>query len=380
MKQIITTLLTIVLLASCSAGKQVSVTVSNSLGIDRANELVEVSKNTIWSSLNLKASDRIVVLDDAASQVIYQIAVDLNNPDDSLLIFPATVKANGTSVYTIKKGKPEISQSKVAGRLVPERKDDFNWENDRVAFRMYGPALQATGEISSGIDLWAKRTDKLVADKWYADELAGRKTYHTDGGEGLDFYKVGPTLGAGAAAPYLDNQLWFSRNFNEYAILDKGPLRITFRLDYERFPVNNADSVSSTRIITLDAGSQLNKIRQIHGFKAGSMPVAAGIVMRNSPEEQVSMDDNKSWAAHAEPADSLNGILYQAIAVTAPFTSIEQTNNHLLGIQDVKSTVPFIYYAGGGWSKFGFETFGDWTKYVNEFTEKLQSPLTITIN
>ena len=110
------------------------------------------------------------------------------------------------------------------------------------------------------------------------------------------------------------------------------------------------------------------------------MPVAAGIVMRNSPEEQVSMDENKRWTAHAEPADSLNGILYQAIAVTAPFTSIEQTNNHLLGIQDVKSTVPFIYYAGGGWSKFGFETFGDWTKYVNEFTEKLQSPLTITIN
>ena len=379
MKKIFLAIFAVVLLVSCSTAK-VEVTITNNLGIDRENEIVEISKNTIWSKLNLTSADRIIVLDRASEQVAYQVAFNPENDTDSLLIFPATVQANASSVYTIKKGKPEISQSKVAGRLVPERKDDFNWENDRVAFRMYGPALQATGEISSGIDLWAKRTDKLVADKWYADELAGRKTYHTDGGEGLDFYKVGPTLGAGAAAPYLDNQLWFSRNFNEYAILDKGPLRITFRLDYERFPVNNADSVSSTRIITLDAGSQLNKITQIHDFKAGSMPVAAGIVMRNSPEEQVSMDENKRSTAHAEPADSLNGILYQAIAVTAPFTSIEQTNNHLLGIQDVKSTVPFIYYAGGGWSKFGFETFGDWTKYVNEFTEKLQSPLTITIN
>ena len=379
MKKIFLAIFAVVLLVSCSTAK-VEVTITNNLGIDRENEIVEISKNTIWSKLNLTSADRIIVLDRASEQVAYQVAFNPENDTDSLLIFPATVQANASSVYTIKKGKPEISQSKVAGRLVPERKDDFNWENDRVAFRMYGPALQATGEISSGIDLWAKRTDKLVADKWYADELAGRKTYHTDGGEGLDFYKVGPTLGAGAAAPYLDNQLWFSRNFNEYAILDKGPLRITFRLDYERFPVNNADSVSSVRIISLDAGSQLNKITQIHDFKAGSMPVAAGIVMRNSPEEQVSMDENKRWTAHAEPADSLNGILYQAIAVTAPFTSIEQTNNHLLGIQDVKSTVPFIYYAGGGWSKFGFETFGDWTKYVNEFTEKLQSPLTITIN
>ena len=379
MKKIFLAIFAVVLLVSCSTAK-VEVTITNNLGIDRENEIVEISKNTIWSKLNLTSADRIIVLDRASEQVAYQVAFNPENDTDSLLIFPATVQANASSVYTIKKGKPENSQPKVAGRLVPERKDDFNWENDRVAFRMYGPALQATGEISSGIDLWAKRTDKLVADKWYADELAGRKTYHTDGGEGLDFYKVGPTLGAGAAAPYLDNQLWFSRNFNEYAILDKGPLRITFRLDYERFPVNNADSVSSVRIISLDAGSQLNKITQIHDFKAGSMPVAAGIVMRNSPEEQVSMDENKRWTAHAEPADSLNGILYQAIAVTAPFTSIEQTNNHLLGIQDVKSTVPFIYYAGGGWSKFGFETFGDWTKYVNEFTEKLQSPLTITIN
>ena len=379
MKKIFLAIFAVVLLVSCSTAK-VEVTITNNLGIDRENEIVEISKNTIWSKLNLTSADRIIVLDRASEQVAYQVAFNPENDTDSLLIFPATVQANASSVYTIKKGKPENSQSKVAGRLVPERKDDFNWENDRVAFRMYGPALQATGEISSGIDLWAKRTDKLVADKWYADELAGRKTYHTDGGEGLDFYKVGPTLGAGAAAPYLDNQLWFSRNFNEYAILDKGPLRITFRLDYERFPVNNADSVSSVRIISLDAGSQLNKITQIHDFKAGSMPVAAGIVMRNSPEEQVSMDENKRWTAHAEPADSLNGILYQAIAVTAPFTSIEAKNNHLLGIQDVKSTVPFIYYAGGGWSKFGFETFGDWIKYVEEFSEKLQSPLTITIN
>ena len=225
MKKIFLAIFAAVLLVSCSTAK-VEVTITNNLGIDRENEIVEISKNTIWSKLNLTSADRIIVLDRASEQVAYQVAFNPENDTDSLLIFPATVQANASSVYTIKKGKPENSQPKVAGRLVPERKDDFNWENDRVAFRMYGPALQATGEISSGIDLWAKRTDKLVADKWYADELAGRKTYHTDGGEGLDFYKVGPTLGAGAAAPYLDNQLWFSRNFNEYAILDKGPLRI----------------------------------------------------------------------------------------------------------------------------------------------------------
>ena len=258
-------------------------------------------------------------------------------------------------------------------------KDDFNWENDRVAYRMYGPALQATGEISSGIDIWAKRTDKLVADKWYADELSGKSTYHNDNGEGLDFYKVGPTLGAGAAAPYVDNQLWFSRNFENYTILDKGPLRITFRLDYGVFNAGPSGQLTSSRIISLDAGSQLNKIRQIYEFKSEKMPVAAGIVMRNSPDEEIFIDKNRNFAAHAEPADSLNGILYQAITAPTAFTDIEKKHNHLLGLQTVRPSEPFIYYSGGGWSKYGFKTFEDWVKYVSEFSEKLHSPLTIVI-
>ena len=60
-------------------------------------------------------------------------------------------------------------------RFVPERSDDFAWENDRIAFRMYGPALERTGEISSGIDIWAKRTRKPVIERWYY-----RTDYHKD--------------------------------------------------------------------------------------------------------------------------------------------------------------------------------------------------------
>ena len=379
MKKILIPFFVAILLASCSAGKQVSVKITNNLSLARKSEIVELSKNTVWSKLNLTSQDRIVVLDPASKQVVYQVAVNVDNSSDSLLIFPVNIDANGTSVYTIRKGKPFAFQPKVAGRLVPERKDDFNWENDRIAFRMYGPALQATGEVSSCIDIWAKRTEKLVADKWYADELSGKSTYHTDNGEGLDFYKVGPTLGAGAAAPYVNGQLWYSKNFKDYAILDNGPLRITFRLTYDWFKVDKND-VSASRIISLDAGSQLNKIRQSHEFKASSLPVAAGIILRNSPEEQVFFDKNKQFAAHAEPADVNNGTLYEAIVAPVAFTGIEIKNDHLLGFQTAKPLENFTYYTGGGWSKFGFQTFNEWVKYVEEFSQKLQSPLTITID
>ena len=65
---------------------------------------------------------------------------------------------------------------------------------------VYGPALKATGEISNGMDFWAKRIEGLI-DKWYENDLSGVASYHTDHGEGLDYYKVGRTLGLGMTAP-----------------------------------------------------------------------------------------------------------------------------------------------------------------------------------
>ncbi|QBG48089.1 DUF4861 domain-containing protein [Verrucomicrobia bacterium S94] len=43
-------------------------------------------------------------------------------------------------------------------RYVPERADDFVWENDKAAFRMYGPTF-LKGKEDSGIDCWLKRVD-----------------------------------------------------------------------------------------------------------------------------------------------------------------------------------------------------------------------------
>lgn len=370
-----------VLLGSISAAsKQLQITITNPIGKDRVNEIVEIRKSAIVGKLSLKKGEKLIVTDNRSQQIPYQIAVNFDQQSDSLLIFPVTVKAYGKMVYTILKGTPEKFSAKVTGRLVPERKDDFNWENDRIAFRMYGPALQATGEISCGIDIWAKRTDKLVADKWYADEEAGKSTYHSDNGEGLDFYKVGPTLGAGAAAPFINDSIWFSKNFTDYQILDKGPLRITFRLNYDWFKIDGQGSARYSRIISLDAGSQLNKIRQLNEFKVANLPLAAGIVLRNLPDEKIITDKaRKLYAIHAEPADKENGTLFEAIVGVKPFSTITTKCEHLLCIQTVNPNTFFTYYAGGGWDKYGFKTLDDWTNFIQIFSEKLQHPLLISI-
>ena len=93
-------------------------------------------------------------------------------------------------------------QFKAFGRFVRERFDDFAWENDRIAHRTYGKALETwEGEplTSSTIDIWSKRTPRMVINDWYlADD------YHADHGEGADFYSAGPSRGCGGSGLWAD--------------------------------------------------------------------------------------------------------------------------------------------------------------------------------
>lgn len=378
MKKLIIACSATLMLISCSSSKHLNVIVYNQADFDRNKEIIEINKSSVVNKLGLKTNERFILLDHDSNQVDFQIASNSNQSTDSLLIFPVSVKANSKASYTIKKGIPAPFQSKAYGRFVPERKDDYCWENDRIAFRVYGPTLQATGEISSGIDVWTKRTDKLIINKWYADDLTGKQSYHTDHGEGLDMYKVGPTLGAGATTPFVNQKLWFSKNFVSYEILDNGPMRTTVKLNYASFPADKTE-ISETRIITLDANSQLNKITLIYNFKGNTLPVATGIVTRNSKEEKKLISTGKNYFLHAEPTDSINGELYEAVIGEKSFTNILEKDNHILGIQQVNPNEKYTYYQGAGWNKWGFETFDAWGEYVKQFSKKLENPLKITI-
>ena len=378
MKKIIFSILSLLVLISCSTGNKVEIVVSNSLDMERTNEMIEISHDSILSKLGLSANAQFVITDVSSNEIPYQIAVNPASETEKLLIFPVTVNAGKSAIYTVKKGNPAKIEPGVYGRLVPERKDDFTWENDKIAFRVYGPALEATGEISSGIDVWAKRTDQLIVDKWYADELAGKSSYHTDNGEGLDYYKVGPTLGAGASAPFINDSLWYSKNFTDYDVLDNGPLRITVKFNYSPYVADQVQ-VTPSRIISLDKGSQMNKVWARYESDATELPVAAGLIMRQAADEATHTDADKYFATYKEPTDSLNGTIYTGIVGVKPFTSIELKNKHILGTQTIQAGESYEYYAGAGWSKGGFETYDDWNKYVSDFTAKLRNPLKVEI-
>lgn len=135
-----------------------TVSVSNNDKVQR-QELVEVQMKDVYAKLGLKQGDKFIVKNALGQQVAYQITYD------GKLLIEASVRPGGTADFTIMPGEPKPMKTFVYGKQYPERVDDIAWENDRTAYRVYGPALQRSGEKAYGIDVWVKNTPDLEVDK-----------------------------------------------------------------------------------------------------------------------------------------------------------------------------------------------------------------------
>ena len=143
-----------------STAQQVCLNVINPTSHQR-QEVVEADLHAISQSLGLKTSDPLIVRNALGQQMTYQ-----KSHDGKLLLY-VSIQPNGQATYTISKGQPSSFVKQVCGRIYPERLDDLTWENDRGIYRMYGPALQRTGERSFGTDVWVKNTPDPVVDERY---------------------------------------------------------------------------------------------------------------------------------------------------------------------------------------------------------------------
>jgi hypothetical protein len=401
MKKVFFSLLTsAALMCSCQSQPALTVNVANPLEVDRDNETVEVSWGLIQERIGEVAPQEVAVLNRQGESLPLQVLYK-GQPDPQAVIFQVNVPAKGSAAYVVKRGKAaaQPSDSKTAARLVPERMDDFVWENNRIAYRMYGPALMKVDGPSNGIDVWCKRTESLIADKWYAADLSGKASYHQDHGEGLDGYKVGRTLGCGALAPYVDNRLALGNNFAVSKVLDAGAIRTSFELTYAPLEVAGTPVVEVRRI-SLDANAQLNRISEMF-ISAGDMEVAAGIVLKNNkapatvatadPAYKPLLAPEKGYVTYAEQADALksdttnNGVIYTAVIFPGGMNNAKLEENHLLATGSYKANQPFTYYSGAGWSKattedgqLRFPTEKTWQEYIDVEALKLRNPLALS--
>jgi hypothetical protein len=179
-------------------------------------------------------------------------------------------------------------------------------------------------------------------------------------------------------APPDNDTLCLGDNFVTAEILDNGPLRITLILTYDPYEAGG-ETIDEVRFISLDAYRHFNKVTNVFNkVDADELTVATGIVMEKDKPEII-FGDNSGIIAYETPADNVNGTIYTAVIHPDGFRDIKVANGHLLGLNNYQPGTSYTYYAGGGWSKAGFDSFEAWIQFVKQEKEKIDQPFTIQI-
>ncbi len=147
-------------------------------GPDRRAETISIPASAIASLTGAYGPDNVIVLYKDSALVSQAVDHSGDGAVDEIL-FQTDLRAGEEKLFTLQAsadGAARRPKSPVTtySRFVPERIDDYAWENDRVAFRTYGPEAQRItesgkpgGTLTSGMDCWLKRVSHPVVDSWY---------------------------------------------------------------------------------------------------------------------------------------------------------------------------------------------------------------------
>ena len=360
-------------------GKVVTVTVHNPTD-DFRQQIIELDAQKVFQKLCINGGRQFRVLNAFNREIPSQLTYDGH------LLLDVCVSPHNTAMLRIVRGRPVDVPASVYGRMYPERLDDITWENDLGIYRLYGPALQRRGERAYGNDVWVKNTPDLQSESRYY--LHPVLSFHEDHGRGLDCYKVGPSLGCGTPALMQDNHLVFPYCYQNYELLDNGPLRFTISLTYGK-TLHQGDSLAEHRLLSLDKGSNLNRQTVWYEGATDAIDVASGVVIHNEDMQHVMLGSN--YVLYADPTDNLanNSQIFVGVLFPDGATETKQIENighkdgitaHALCIQrGVQPGERITYYWGASWSKYDCRTLDEWKQRMTTFQKVLQQPLEVMV-
>ena len=414
-----------------SYAQQATVVVNNPTDAQR-QELVEVNISDVKAKLAgiaPKKGEAYIVKNKRGQQIGSQIT------HDGKLLIDASIRPHGSATYYISIGKPYPQKVWTTGALYKMRKVDIAWENDRCAYRVYGPALQRTGERSFGTDIWVKNTPDTVVYERYIKDMQGningdkvdekvkseeRKmknltgaaleaqkakikalkavsreidvttSFHLDHGNGLDPYRVGATLGLGAPGLMVGKDLVLPYCYKTYKILDNGPLRFTVELAYSPSTIGDQKDVVEHRIISLDKGSNFNKMTVWYDGLTHPTDFATGFPIHEEDTETKTFA--KDYVSYADPTDNQEvnnsqvyvGVLFPNGVDNTYYQVFDKKHDgatgHALGLKlGLKDGERYSYYFGAAWSKYDVKSYNEWQLRIKEYLEALQKPLEVTL-
>lgn len=389
--------LSLALPLAATAAERMTVTVTNDLDAPRPSETIAVPWTSVNTALPGARLQQIVVKDEKGNVLPYQVtnvAPQLKDPKNvgaaygELLFQHDFAKGEKTAHFTVEKidGVAPVFPAKTFGRYVPERLDDFAWENDRIGHRMYGPALAAPAPagsgkevlVTSGIDIWFKRVSYPIVDRWYNK---GHDHYHVDEGEGMDMYNVGTSRGLGGTGIWDGQRLWAGRNYATWKVLANGPVRTVFEVTYETWDGGGV-AVSETKRISLDAGQQFDRVTSVFQFGKPELTVAVGVNKTPSDKDQDAKvevaNDAASGAVLQWVQQKSKGDFGTAIAIANGSTSFAQDDKNSLLLVKVKSGEPLHYLMGAAWNRAtDIKRMDQWRALVADFVTRERNPLKV---
>lgn len=406
-----------------AAMQQATIVVSNPTSTPRT-ELISLSMSEVKAKLGNatpKKGEAYIVKNKRGQQIGSQIT------HDGLLLIDASVRPHGSATYYVTIGKPYQQKVWATGALYKIRKDDIAWENDRCAYRVYGPALQRTGERSFGTDVWVKNTPDTVVYERYVKDMNGNikgdkidakvralkkqgkalqtqlkslqaesnevdilTSFHLDHGNGLDPYRVGATLGLGAPSLMVGKNQVLPYCYKDYRILDNGPLRFTVELAYNPSTVGDMKNVVEHRIISLDKGSNFNKMTVWYDGLTTPTDFATGFPIHEEDTETKTFA--KDYVSYADPTDNIEvnnsqvyvGVLFPEGIDHTYYQLFDKKHDgatgHALGLKrGLKNGEKYSYYFGAAWSKYDVRSYAEWQIRIKDYLDALKNPLQVEI-
>jgi Domain of unknown function (DUF4861) len=365
--------------------------VKNDLDLARPSESITLKWADVSPMLGKAKADHVIALDSDGKEIPIQpiFLHDTQKVADEL-VFQADFAAKQERTFTLKPGTPAPYEPKVYGRWVPERLDDFGWENDRIAYRIYGPKLEKVEPACSGVDVWPKKTRALIINKWYQlAQSVNANYYHTDHGEGLDCYKVAHAQGCGGTALWSNGKRITTgiKGWQHQKVLANGPIRLIFELTYDPIDLDGIQ-VSETKRVTLDAGQNLNHYECTFTTDkpAADLTICPGIMEHTDRECTKVMQKSEGWmtnwdAGDSSPATKDNGNVGVGLAIDpAKISDMIEADEHLLVLAKATPGQPVSFWAGAGWDRSGdFADSAAWNDYLQNWSRRMASPVKVTI-
>ena len=397
-----TTVISCAIAGPAAAAERMTVTVTNTGALARPAETIAIP----WASVNARLPgallQKIAVKDAAGNSLPYQVTnvnPEAKDPKGQgiaygELIFQHNFAAGEKSAsFTVEKTSSVSPPfpSLVSARFIPERLDDFAWENDKVAHRTYGPALAAPAPAGSGkevlvtssMDIWFKRVPYPIVDRWYNK---GHDHYHHDEGEGIDMYNVGGTRGNGGTGIWDGKKLYVGANYTTWKVVANGPLRAIFELRYDGWDAAGV-KVSEVKRFSVDAGHYFDQIDSTFSF-SGAQQLTAAIGLNKTPadkgqDQKVAIERATGDAALVQWVEQRsNGAFGAAIIVpTSGETAYAEDKGNALILAPVTAGKPLRYYVGAAWDRAApeFKTQQDWQRFVAAESARLRAPVTVSL-